>query len=151
MSFDDEMFKVYRGKVHPFEMQQNKVDVARIKEASAPRDGQPWTDGEIVTLIFTQPPITNDEIATQFQREPGAINAVKSYISKAILKPEYFREPDGTIKSKYGIVRRIYRLLDEHGVREWPSENQKALARLLPGTKTRHRRKAAYLAKNRSG
>lgn len=143
MPFDDEMFKVYPGKVHPFEMKRQQ----RVSLVLPERDGAPWTDEELRTLLFAQTPTTNDELATLFRREPGAIHAVKTFMRKAILKPDQFQK-NGKIDPRYGIVRRIYKLVDECNIRDWPQERQQAIAALLPGTRTRHRRKAGQLADN---
>ena len=146
MPYDDEMFKVYPGSHHPFDDDDKSVNEDDIGVAR--RYGERWSDEEILTVMFAQPPTTYDEIAAHLQREPGAIHAIKSFIRKAILHPDQYRQPDGTILSRHGIVKRIYRLLDEHGVRDWPRQDQEAIAAILPGTQTTHARRAKFLARN---
>ena len=148
MPFGDDMFKTFPGSNHPWELERQEVKESNVPVAT--RYNAHWSDEEIVAVMFAQPPTTNDDIARLLSREPSGIHAIKTFIRKAILKPDQFRK-DGIIKSRYGIVRRIYRILDEHGVRDWPPENQRSLAELLPGTRQTHSRAARYLAKNHSG
>ena len=148
MSFDDEMFKTFPGDNHPWEIKKQQVKAKDIKVAM--RFNEPWSDEEIVAVMFAEPPTTYDEMGALLFRTTGTIHGVKSYIRKAILHPEQFRK-NGVIPSRYGIVRRIYRLLDEHGVRDWPQENQEAIARLLPGRRETYERAALYLARNLGG
>lgn len=148
MSFDDEMFKTFPGGKHPWEINEQQVKEGDVTVAT--RYNAPWSDEEIVAVMFALPPTTYDEMGKLLSREPGTIHAVKSYIRKVILHPEQFRK-DGVIPSRAGIVRRIDRLLTEHGVRSWTLKDQEVIAHLLPGTRETHARKARYLAKNHTG
>ena len=144
--YQNGMFKIHSGD-HPLGEKSKQISESRVTSSCYSRHGARWTDEELLAVIYSSPPVTNDELALALQREPGSIHSIKSFTRSAILWPEKYLEPVYR-KPRWAIRWQIADLLLSLDVKRWTEEQRMEVAKTLPGTKTRNARKAEYLARN---
>ena len=145
--YKNDMFKIHSGD-HPLGEKGKQTSESRVAASSASRYGAGWSKEELLVVILAQEPRTLDEIALELNREPGAIDAIKTYSKKALLHPEQFMGENGYRNPRYGVYWRIVDILDEEGISEWEIPAKEQIAKALTGTKTRNARDAHYRARN---
>jgi hypothetical protein len=145
--YQNDMFKIHSGD-HPLGEKGEQTSESRVAASSATRYGAGWSKEELLVVILAQEPKTINELAVELNREPGAIDAIKTYTRKALLYPQQFLGPDGYRNPRYGVYWRIVDILDNEGISAWEASAKEQIAKLLKGTKTRKAKDAHYRARN---